>query len=91
MNLYAYKLSRRGYVVKCGNCGAEGHNIRSCPQPSDPNKKAWKKKTKNSAATDAPRGVDQQEGPSEADARHGNNYEHGPPETTLPETTQGED
>lgn len=47
----AYKLSRRGYVVKCGNCGAGGHNIRSCPQPFDPNKKVWKKKTKNSAAT----------------------------------------
>lgn len=44
-----YKVSRHGYVVKCGNCGNEGHNARACPHPENPNKKVWKKKTKKVA------------------------------------------
>ncbi|KAB1200855.1 Beta-glucosidase BoGH3B [Morella rubra] len=41
-----YKVSGRGYLVRCGNCGTEGHNARSCPHPENPNKKVWKKKAK---------------------------------------------
>ena len=29
----AIKLSRKGQTQKCGNCGGQGHNKRSCPNP----------------------------------------------------------
>lgn len=40
----AYKINRSGYVVNCGNCGVQGHNAWSYPQPKNLNKKVWKKK-----------------------------------------------
>lgn len=28
-----YKISRRSYVIKCGNYNNEGHNAHACPHP----------------------------------------------------------
>lgn len=41
-----YKISRAGYVVKCGNCGGNGHNYKGCHLPANPNRKIWNPKRK---------------------------------------------
>jgi hypothetical protein len=47
-----YKVSRDGYDVKCGNCGVVGHNFRTYPQPENPTRKKWPKKTKKKKSKD---------------------------------------
>jgi hypothetical protein len=37
-----YKISRNGYVVKCGNYGGQGHNYKSCSLLENLNRKRWK-------------------------------------------------
>ncbi|XP_059461967.1 uncharacterized protein LOC132190960 [Corylus avellana] len=39
-----YKLTRSGYIVKCGNCGGLGHNYKGCHLPLNPDRKRWKPK-----------------------------------------------
>jgi hypothetical protein len=38
------KMCRKGYDVRCGNCGKKGHNARSCREPENPNRKKYSKK-----------------------------------------------
>ena len=39
-----YKLTRSGYVVKCGNYGGLRHNYKGCQLPLNPDRKRWKPK-----------------------------------------------
>ncbi|XP_059450921.1 uncharacterized protein LOC132181698 [Corylus avellana] len=39
-----YKLTRSGYIVKCGNCGGLGHNYKGCHLPLNTDRKRWKPK-----------------------------------------------
>jgi hypothetical protein len=41
------KVSRKGYDVRCGNCGEKGHNARSCRKPDNLNRKKYPKQSKN--------------------------------------------
>jgi hypothetical protein len=36
-------VSRKGYDVRCGNCGEKGHNARSCRELDNPNRKKYPK------------------------------------------------
>ena len=42
----AFRVSKKGTAMKCGNCLQWGHNQRTCKAPDNPNKKAYKKKKK---------------------------------------------
>ncbi|XP_030964766.1 uncharacterized protein LOC115986047 [Quercus lobata] len=42
----AFRVSKKGTAMKCGNCFQWGHNQRTCKAPDNPNKKAYKKKKK---------------------------------------------
>ncbi|KAL6339959.1 hypothetical protein AAG906_038793 [Vitis piasezkii] len=42
----AFRVSKKGTAMKCGNCFQWGHNQRTCKAPDNPNKKAYKKKNK---------------------------------------------
>ncbi|XP_052194908.1 uncharacterized protein LOC127802872 isoform X2 [Diospyros lotus] len=41
-----YRVSRKGQSLKCGNCGAVGHNARGCKGVVNPNRKIRKKNQK---------------------------------------------
>ncbi|KAJ1421768.1 Transposase, MuDR, plant [Sesbania bispinosa] len=40
----AYKISKKGTKIKCGNCNMEGHNAKTCKMPLNPNRKVYRKK-----------------------------------------------
>ncbi|XP_075665940.1 uncharacterized protein LOC142635705 [Castanea sativa] len=42
----AFRVSKKGTVMECGNCFQWGHNQRTCKAPDNPNKKAYEKKKK---------------------------------------------
>ncbi|RVW19595.1 hypothetical protein CK203_116607 [Vitis vinifera] len=42
----AFRVSKKGTAMKCGNCFQWGHNQRTCKALDNPNKKAYKKKKK---------------------------------------------
>ena len=42
----AFRVSKKGIAMKCGNCFQWGHNQRTCKAPDNSNKKAYKKKQK---------------------------------------------
>ena len=42
----AFRVSKKGTAMKCGNCFQWGHNQRTCKAPDNSNKKAYKKKRK---------------------------------------------
>ena len=42
----AFRISKKGTAMKCGNCFQYDHNQRTCKAPDNPNKKAYKKKKK---------------------------------------------
>lgn len=44
------KICRKGYDVRCGNCGKKGHNARGCHEPENPNRKKYPKKDKKPKA-----------------------------------------
>jgi hypothetical protein len=41
---HPYKVTRKGYDIRCGNCGLLGHNVRSYHEPLRPNRQTYKKK-----------------------------------------------
>ena len=45
-HINAFRVSKKGTVMKCENCFQWGHNQRTCKALDNPNKKAYKKKKK---------------------------------------------
>ena len=42
----AFRVTKEGTALRCGNCAQWGHNQRTSPAPDNPNKKTYKKKKK---------------------------------------------
>ena len=42
----AFRVSKKGTAMKCGNCFQWGHNQRTCKAPDNPNKKLIKRNRK---------------------------------------------
>jgi hypothetical protein len=43
-------VNHKGYNVRCGNCGENGHKARSCRKPVNLNRKKYPKQKKNRQA-----------------------------------------
>ena len=53
----AFRVSKKGTAMKCGNCFQWGHNQRTCKAPDNPNKKAYKKKKKGQSGQSSTSGA----------------------------------